>query len=394
MADAEFQNRSKSAIGADTRHAADVADGAAARAVFAPDRRVADLQQLRPACGRARATPCGALRTAGRDGRHRRERDAGPLSRAVGATTAARHAVRAAGLDVCRVRARGDAGGADAVLCGRRSRDWALDPTRVRDAIALAPAQVGAVLPVVPFGRPIDVAAWDDFRAATGLPVVIDAAAGFDSLLPGATPAVVSLHATKVLGAGEGGFVISRDNALIRAVRSKSNFGFQGTREAQMGAANAKLSEYQAAVAHAGLDEWPQARAQWMAAADAYRRALAQAAMSFQNGFGQSWITSTCVIDAGEAAPAIETLLGNASVATRRWWGNGAHAHAATREFPRLPLPATTQLAKTTIAVPFFRDIEPTAGREGRRGHPNGAAQSRVCNIVHRQRLIARPALI
>ena len=77
-----------------------------------------------------------------------------------------------------------------------------------RALIAQAPAPVGAVMPVVPFGCPIDVAAWDRFRASTEIPVVIDAAAGFDALVPGAVPAVVSLHATKVLGAGEGGFVV------------------------------------------------------------------------------------------------------------------------------------------------------------------------------------------
>ena len=65
-------------------------------------------------------------------------------------------------------------------------------------------------MPVVPFGQPIDVAAWDRFAAATGLPVVIDAAAGFDTLVPGRIPTVVSLHATKVLGAGEGAFVTLR----------------------------------------------------------------------------------------------------------------------------------------------------------------------------------------
>jgi dTDP-4-amino-4,6-dideoxygalactose transaminase len=237
-------------------------------------------------------------------------------------------------------------------------RSWTLDPASVREAMARAPGEVGAVMPVVPFGRPLDVAAWDDFRATTGLPVVIDAAAGFDTLVPGATPTVVSLHATKVLGAGEGGFVVSRDRSLIQTIRAKSNFGFQGTREARTSAVNAKLSEYHAAVAHAGLDEWPQTRAQWMAAAEAYGQEFALSAVRFQDGFGRSWVTSTCVIDAGAVASDIEAMLGDASVATRRWWRNGAHTHAATRKFPHGSLPVTEQLAGTTIAIPFFRDID------------------------------------
>ena len=57
---------------------------------------------------------------------------------------------------------------------------WALDPAGLAEHIAQAPAPVGAVMPVAPFGEPISVAPWDAFRADTGLPVVIDAAAGFE----------------------------------------------------------------------------------------------------------------------------------------------------------------------------------------------------------------------
>src|SRR5947207_10784452 len=94
---------------------------------------------------------------------------------------------------------------------------WALDADRIGDALAGAPGPVGAVMPVAPFGARIDIAAWDRFRAHSGIPVVIDAAAGFDTLVPGEVPAVVSLHATKVIGTGEGGFVISKDATLIGA---------------------------------------------------------------------------------------------------------------------------------------------------------------------------------
>jgi SAM-dependent methyltransferase len=95
-----------------------------------------------------------------------------------------------------------------------------------------APATVGAVMTVAPFGRPVDGIAWDRYRARTGRPVVIDAAAGFDSLVPCETPSVVSLHATKVIGVGEGGFVASTDEALIKGIRARSNFGFSASRSA------------------------------------------------------------------------------------------------------------------------------------------------------------------
>jgi dTDP-4-amino-4,6-dideoxygalactose transaminase len=235
---------------------------------------------------------------------------------------------------------------------------WALDPGGLAEAIAQAPAPVGAVMPVVPFGCPIDVAAWDRFRACSRVPVVIDAAAGFDALVPGAVPAVVSLHATKVLGTGEGGFVMSTDAAITREIQIRANFGFAGTREAVLPAGNAKLSEYHAAVGLAALDEWSEARNDWIVVAQTYRDALSQSnRVRFQSGFGQSWIASTCVIGLEGPVDRVEALLARSGIETRQWWGVGAHAHAATRAFPRTALPATEALAKSTIALPFSRDL-------------------------------------
>jgi dTDP-4-amino-4,6-dideoxygalactose transaminase len=236
---------------------------------------------------------------------------------------------------------------------------WALDPAAVLDAVSGAPAVVGAVMPVAPFGSPIPVAAWDAFRDETGLAVVVDAAAGFDALVPGATPAVVSLHATKVLGTGEGGFVVSTDRAIVRAMRARMNFGFDGTRQALFAATNAKFSEYHAAIGLAALDEWSDARADWMRVARQYRAAIEQSnRLHLQRGFGDEWIASTCLVRAeSPAAARIETVLAAHGIETRRWWDMGAHAHPATAHFPRSALRVTETLARSTISLPLYRDI-------------------------------------
>ena len=243
---------------------------------------------------------------------------------------------------------------------------WALDADAVGEMIDRAHGPVGAIMPVAPFGRPLDVPAWDRFRVQTAIPVIIDAAAGFDSLVPGEAPAVVSLHATKVIGTGEGGFVISKDAELIRAIRFRSNFGFAGSREAIAPATNGKLSEYHAAIGHAALDEWGEVREEWMAVARRYREMLAPSnQFRFQDGFGEAWVTATCVLGCGErGAERVERALAAAGIETRRWWGNGAHAHAATRQLPRAALPVTEALAEATVAVPFYRDLDPGAIEE------------------------------
>ena len=238
-------------------------------------------------------------------------------------------------------------------------KSWSIDASAIADHIARAPGPVGAVMPVAPFGHPVDTPAWDAFRDATGLPVVIDAAAGFDSVSPGETPAVVSLHATKVLGTAEGGLVICTEPSVVQRVRRASNFGLDSRRRATVAATNAKMSEYHAALGHAALDEWKESRAAWMAAVGAYRSAFGGSnCIRLQDGFGEMWVSSTCVLHA--ASPAvrrIETALAGAEVETRCWWGRGAHAHPATARFPRGPLPVTEVLADSTIAVPFYRDI-------------------------------------
>jgi dTDP-4-amino-4,6-dideoxygalactose transaminase len=236
---------------------------------------------------------------------------------------------------------------------------WALDPVGLEGVVARAPAPVGAVMPVVPFGQPIDGAAWDRFCQGTGLPVVIDAAAGFDSLVACNTPSVVSLHATKVVGVGEGGFVVSKDEKIIQDIRARANFGFLGGRTSVAVSTNAKLSEYHAAVGHAALDEWVVARAEWLGVAAAYRNMLPESnRIRYQPGFGTDWVTSTCVMLLPESdATETERALVDAGVETRRWWGDGAHRHPATEIFPRAPLPVTEMLARSTIAVPFYRDL-------------------------------------
>ena len=242
-------------------------------------------------------------------------------------------------------------------------RTWSIDASVVADHISRAPGPVGAIMPVAPFGQPVDTAAWDAFRDETGIPVVIDAAAGFDSLVPGATPTVVSLHATKVLGTAEGGFVICTDPSIVQRVRRASNFGFDGSRRATVAATNAKMSEYHAALGHAELDEWRETRAEWIAAAGVYRSALGGSnRVRLQDGFGEKWVSSTCILHtANAAAHRIETALTAAEIETRHWWGRGAHAHPATGQFPRASLPVTEALADSTIAVPFYRDISSAA---------------------------------
>ncbi len=152
------------------------------------------------------------------------------------------------------------AAGLEPYLLDVDEETWQLTPEAVEHALGRIPGQPVAVVPVSPFGRPVDMAAWDALSERTGLAVVADAAAAFDRGTVGRNPAVFSLHATKILAAGEGGFVVSTDAELIQEIRKCINFGFFGERVARSRAINGKMSEYHAAVTLAALDAWPETR--------------------------------------------------------------------------------------------------------------------------------------
>lgn len=239
-------------------------------------------------------------------------------------------------------------------------RTWMLDPDRVAELVSSVRHEVAAVVPVCAFGDVSDLPRWRDFRDATGVPVIVDAAAAFDALDDARLPAVVSLHATKALGLGEGGFLVADDPALVQRVKLMTTFGFQGSREAQVIATNAKLSEYAAAVGLAALDGWPADRLRWMRTAQMLRIALiGLPQVRFQEGWGSQWVTSVCTVGLPDGAtPAVVETLAAAHIDTRRWWGRGCHRDAAFADVRRGDLSATDRLAESTLGLPFSIDMD------------------------------------
>ncbi len=249
---------------------------------------------------------------------------------------------------------------------------WQLTPEQVLAVLDNLPGVAGSVMPIAPLGAPIDRDRWNRFRSATGIPVVIDAAAAFDSLArstqaaPGPTPQVVSLHATKILGIGEGGFVVSTDPDIIKAVRVASNFGLAVDRSASSFGLNAKLSEYGAAVGLAALDEWPVIRGAWQETTQLYRDALRDvAAVSLLAGQGDEWLASTLNVRfCGPWTIDIAQALLMRGIDTRRWWGDGCHRQPAFRDFDHDTMTATERLSASVLGLPLFLDMGQTIIKE------------------------------
>lgn len=248
---------------------------------------------------------------------------------------------------------------------------WLLTPDIARRA--LRDVRVDAVMPVAAFGAPHTMADWSAFEQETGIPVVIDAAAAFGSQwldAPRGT-AVFSMHATKSLPAGEGGFVVSTDAALVARVRQLSNFGINldpaaGTpvgRLASIGT-NAKMSEYHAAVGLASLDVWDERAAVRRQLYTQLKAALDQAAgpgqLRWQRTAGTvNGPTLLCVrLPNAARRSQLEQLCDQRHIGMRRWYqpllGKMLEIHPDSLS---LPTPHAAEIASDMCGLPFFPDM-------------------------------------
>lgn len=237
---------------------------------------------------------------------------------------------------------------------------WALDPEEVARTIRRSFGGIGAVIVVSPFGAPLDLAAWEDLQEKSGVPVIVDAAAGFDTVHASSLISVVSLHATKMLGAGEGGFLVTPTADMRDRVISCCNFGFEGSRIARRRALNGKMSEYHAAVALASLESWPVVRFRHLQIMNWYCNAIMRVSgVSLQPGYGEGWLCSTTnVLLRSRSAESVSRELLRQGVETRMWWGQGCHVQPAFARCPRTELPVTESLASRVLGLPHFVDLK------------------------------------
>lgn len=228
------------------------------------------------------------------------------------------------------------------------------------DRIAHGAPRDAGVVPVMAFGAPIDLRRWQGLEH-----VIIDAAAslGASNLdladLPRTWAVVFSLHATKVLPAGEGGIVVFGDAERARSFRAWSNFGFRGTRVSTVEGTNAKMSEVHAAYALASLQNWPTERKEWsdgLSEARALSRDLSLGS-SRQDGGG---VHPYWVVDLGDGRTARSAALSleAAGIGYRFWWPS-LHEMPAFRSVARQgDLPVSRRLSSSVIGLPMFRGIE------------------------------------
>jgi dTDP-4-amino-4,6-dideoxygalactose transaminase len=215
------------------------------------------------------------------------------------------------------------------------------------------------VIPVLPFGAPLDLEKWSNFKH-----VIIDAAASmgsgvFDlSVLPKSWFVVFSLHATKVLGAGEGAVVIcgSEENAL--KLKSWANFGFNANRNSITIGTNAKMSEFAAAYGISSYMGKEKEKIEWLAVQQYIEKeggSLFRSVVHDYPGFRPYWILQFSNV---EQKREIEKILTNMDIQTRSWWASPLHEMPAfSGQQIASEMGNSIFLSSTVLGLPCFRDL-------------------------------------
>ncbi|WP_051083005.1 DegT/DnrJ/EryC1/StrS family aminotransferase [Kiloniella laminariae] len=208
------------------------------------------------------------------------------------------------------------------IFCDVDSVTGILEPELVKNFIENADTpKIDVVLTVAPFGSGVDVQSWDLFSAEYGIPVVIDAAASFEALVPGNSPAIVSFHATKFFGIGEGGGIFTKNTPLAEKIKQFTRFGFGDSRVAMRAGGNFKLSEYHAAVGLAQFDRFDELKARYQFVRDCFVSELggSHSVRLFQGEAKKVSSTFNVIVD-GVGVENLVSGLNSAGVNAGVWW--------------------------------------------------------------------------
>jgi len=224
-------------------------------------------------------------------------------------------------------------------------------------------SRTSAILAVHLFGHPADVLGLERFAASAGLVLLFDAASAMGVRL-GGVPIVeyghgssVSLHATKILGVGEGGVVSVTDRAIRDKLRRLRNFGLSDDSPPLERGTNAKLSEVASAIGLAALPHLgPEIRAREMALRR-YRELLAgrpgvrfvEARPDSTPNFSYAALRLRTA-DGAPAAQRVHALLEAQSIESRRYFGGNYR----TRLTSVHPTPVADAAAADLLCVPLW----------------------------------------
>lgn len=220
------------------------------------------------------------------------------------------------------------------------------------------------------FGSPCSPEELEELGRQAGIPVIFDAAHGFGGTRRGkplggfGEAEVFSLSPTKVLVAGEGGLVSTRNAELAERLHLGVDYGNPGDYDTQFAGLNARMSELHAAVALCSFDEIDEHLAIRRDLADRYRKGFdgmpGVRVQTVDADDASTYKDLTVIVDEADYGLDRDTLvqaLKAEQIDTRPYFWPPVHRQQAYAHLDTGDLPATDWVSRRVVSLPLWRDI-------------------------------------
>jgi dTDP-4-amino-4,6-dideoxygalactose transaminase len=245
---------------------------------------------------------------------------------------------------------------------------FCLNPHAVK--LQMSP-NTSAVLAVHLFGNPASIVELQTIASDASIPLVFDAAHAFGSDINNkrignfGVAEVFSFSPTKLLVAGEGGMIATRDAELARKLRFARNYGDSGNYDPELSGLNARMSEFHAALALRGLDRLDARIDRRNQIRLNYERRLRTIpGVSFQRISSGNW--SSCkdfavLIDEagfGKSRDWLFSALERENIQVRRYFYPPVHRQMLYREiWDKRGLPVTESISERILNLPIYSTL-------------------------------------
>ena len=254
--------------------------------------------------------------------------------------------------------------GATPVLVDVDPHTFNIDPEAMRSAIT---ARTKAVVPVHLYGAPAEMGAINEIAAQHDVAVLEDACQAHGARYKGRRvgslghAAAFSFYPGKNLGAyGDGGAIVTNDEALASQIRSMRNYGQREKYIHGIRGSNRRLDTLQAAVLRVKLrhlDEWNSLRSQH---ASDYRDQLFGASVFVPQVPDHVQSAWHLYVIRSPFRNAIRSRLGDHGIATGMHYPVPIHLQAAYADagYRRGEFPVTERLADEVLSLPMYAELD------------------------------------
>jgi dTDP-4-amino-4,6-dideoxygalactose transaminase len=236
-----------------------------------------------------------------------------------------------------------------------------IDPAAVEASIG---PDTEAIMATHVFGNPCDCEALEKIASKHGLALIFDAAHAFGvrykdkSILEYGDASMVSLHATKLLHAVEGGFVVAKDPLVAEKVEWMRRFGHKGYEDFHGVGINAKMSELHGAMGLCNLKYLEAILRKRQKVCEIYDQFIDSAeslsTISYREGASRNYSYYPVIFDSERSL--VETLahFNNVDVFPRRYF------HPSLTTLPNrlsAELPIADDISKRILCLPLYESM-------------------------------------